>query len=54
MSGFIMSINPGLLLILAGVISAVMPIQRVRQVLAIGTPLIAMFLLSGAAQTWSR
>ncbi len=50
MSGFIMSINPGLLLILAGVISAVMPIQRVRQVLAIGTPLIAMFLLSGAAQ----
>ena len=50
MSNFIMSINPGLLLILAGVISAVMPIQRVRQILAIGTPLIAMVLLSGAVQ----
>lgn len=50
MSNFIMSINPGLLLILAGVISAVMPIQRVRQILAIGTPLVAMVLLSGAVQ----
>lgn len=48
MSGFIMSINPGLLLILAGVISAVMPIQRVRQVLAIATPVVAALLLANA------
>lgn len=50
MSDFLMSINPGLLLILAGVISAVTPIRRVRQVLAIGTPLVGMVLLSGAVQ----
>ena len=39
------SINPGLLLVLAGIICAVTPIQRVRQVLAVATPLAAMGLL---------
>ena len=39
------SINPGLLLVLAGIICAVTPIQRVRQVLAVATPLAAMALL---------
>lgn len=48
MSDLIASINPGLLLILAGVISAMTPIQRVRQALAIAAPIIALLLLSGA------
>ena len=50
MSGFLATINPGLLLILAGIICAVMPYQRVRQVLTIATPLAAIWLLSGTVQ----
>lgn len=50
MSGFIASINPGLLLILAGIVSALTPIQRVRQTLAIGVPVLAAILLSNAVQ----
>jgi len=37
MSALLASLNPGLLLIFAGVICAVMPNQRVRQVLTIAT-----------------
>ena len=42
----IQSINPGLFLILAGAICAIVPIARVRQAIAIATPLLAMVLLT--------
>ena len=45
---FLTSFNPGLLLILSGIICAVMPVQRVRQVIAIAAPLVAMLLLLNA------
>lgn len=50
MFDFLYAINPGLFLIIAGVIAAMTPVQRVRQVLAIATPLIAMLLLANAVQ----
>ena len=50
MSAFLATMNPGLLLILAGVICAFLPNQRVRQVLTIATPIAAFWLLSGAVQ----
>ena len=50
MSALLGMINPGLLLIFAGVICAFMPNQRVRQVLTIGAPIAAFWLLSGAVQ----
>lgn len=40
------SINPGLLLIFAGIVCAMLPIQRVRQAIAIATPLFALVLLT--------
>ena len=45
MNGLIASINPGLVLILAGMIAAVTPIQRARQLLALIAPVIAIVLL---------
>ncbi|MEO0883110.1 MAG: Na(+)/H(+) antiporter subunit D [Pseudomonadota bacterium] len=42
------AINPGLLLILGGVLSALSPQQRIRQILAIGTPLAAGVMLLSA------
>lgn len=45
MSAFLASVNPGLLLILAGVVAAFTPFQRVRQALAIGVPLLAIVVL---------
>ncbi len=50
MSALLASLNPGLLLIFAGVICAVMPNQKVRQILTIATPIAALWLLSGATQ----
>ena len=50
MLGLISAINPGFLLIVAGVLCAAIPIVRVRQTLAIAVPIIAMLLLSGATQ----
>ena len=44
------SINPGLLLIVAGMVCAVTPIVRVRQVIAIAVPIVSMFLLATATQ----
>jgi len=48
MSALLTSINPGLLLILAGAISAIVPVQRVRQGLGIIAPLIGMVMLFNA------
>lgn len=48
MSGLLASINPGLVLILAGLIAGVTPIQRVRQGLALAAPVIALFMLLAA------
>ncbi|MEM7661944.1 MAG: Na(+)/H(+) antiporter subunit D [Pseudomonadota bacterium] len=42
------AINPGLLLILGGCLSALSPQQRIRQILAIGTPLAAGVMLLSA------
>lgn len=50
MIDMIYSINPGFLLIIAGMICAVTPFARVRQVIAIGVPIISMFLLATATQ----
>jgi multicomponent Na+:H+ antiporter subunit D len=50
MSALIASINPGLILILAGMIAAVTPVQRVRQLLGLGAPVIALALLLAAAR----
>lgn len=50
MSALLGTTNPGLFLIIAGVICAFTPNQRVRQVLTIGTPIAALWLLSGAVQ----
>ena len=50
MSALLASLNPGLLLIFAGVICAVMPNQKVRQILTIAAPIAALWLLSGATQ----
>ena len=48
MSGFLATINPGLILILAGLIAGVTPIQRVRQGLALAAPVIALMMLLAA------
>ncbi|WP_084419640.1 Na(+)/H(+) antiporter subunit D [Henriciella litoralis] len=48
MSALISSINPGLILILAGLIAGVTPVQRVRQGLALAAPLIGLALLLAA------
>lgn len=42
------SINPGLLLIIAGIVCALVPMQRIRQTIAIATPLIGLVLLTAA------
>lgn len=47
---FLDTVNPGLLLILAGVISAFTPVQRVRQALAIVAPIIGLIMLMTAKQ----
>ncbi|MEM9668273.1 MAG: Na(+)/H(+) antiporter subunit D [Pseudomonadota bacterium] len=39
------TVNPGLLLILGGCLAALSPQQRIRQILAIGTPLVAGVIL---------
>ncbi|MEM7005176.1 MAG: Na(+)/H(+) antiporter subunit D, partial [Pseudomonadota bacterium] len=39
------TINPGLFLILGGCLAALSPQQRIRQILAIGTPLVAGVIL---------
>ena len=48
MSGLLASINPGLVLILAGLIAGVTPIQRVRQGLALAAPVLALLMLLAA------
>ena len=46
MSGLLGQINPGLLLVLVGFIGCLIPVQRVRQALMVGTPVLAMLLLA--------
>ena len=48
MSGLLSTINPGLVLILAGVIAGLTPIQRVRQGLALVAPVLALVMLLAA------
>ena len=48
MSALIASLNPGLILILAGLLAGVTPIQRVRQLLGLAAPVIATALLLAA------
>ncbi|MEM5517960.1 Na(+)/H(+) antiporter subunit D [Henriciella sp. AS95] len=48
MNALISSINPGLVLILAGLLAGLTPIQRVRQGLALGAPVLALFMLLAA------
>lgn len=48
MNALIASINPGLVLILAGLLAGLTPIQRVRQGLALGAPVLALFMLLAA------
>lgn len=48
MSGLLSTINPGLILILAGVIAGLTPVQRVRQGLALVAPVIALMMLLAA------
>ena len=48
MNGLLATINPGLVLILAGMLAAVTPVQRVRQGLALLAPVIATALLLAA------
>ncbi|MCZ4298079.1 Na(+)/H(+) antiporter subunit D [Henriciella marina] len=48
MNGLLATINPGLVLILAGMLAAVIPVQRVRQGLALLAPVIATALLLAA------
>ena len=44
MSGLLGQINPGLLLVLVGFVGCLIPVQRVRQALMVGTPIVAMLL----------
>ncbi len=46
MSGVFEQINPGFLLVAIGFAGCLIPVQRVRQALMVGTPLIALILLS--------
>ena len=46
MSGLIGQINPGHLLVLDGLAGCLIPVQRVRQALMVGTPIVAMLLLA--------
>ncbi len=48
MNAFLASINPGLILILAGLLAGLTPMQRVRQGLALGAPLLALLMLVAA------
>ncbi|MEL6324896.1 MAG: proton-conducting transporter membrane subunit, partial [Pseudomonadota bacterium] len=48
--GLLASLNPGFVLILAGLIGFFVPVQRVRQGLAIGAPLLGLLLLVSAPQ----
>ena len=46
----LLSINPGLLMIVAGLVSALLPIQRARQAIAIIVPIVGIILLGQAQQ----
>lgn len=46
MSGLLGQINPGLLLVLVGFAGCLIPVQRVRQALMVGTPIVAILLLA--------
>lgn len=48
MSALISTLNPGLVLILAGLIAGLTPVQRVRQGLALAAPVIALLMLLAA------
>ena len=50
MNTILASINPGFILILAGLIVAAVPVVRVRQIIAIAAPLFGIWLLTGADQ----
>ncbi|MEQ8556810.1 MAG: Na(+)/H(+) antiporter subunit D [Henriciella sp.] len=50
MSGLLGTINPGLVLILAGLIAGMTPVQRVRQGLALAAPVIALLMLLTATR----
>ncbi|WP_084395596.1 Na(+)/H(+) antiporter subunit D [Henriciella aquimarina] len=50
MSGLIDTINPGLVLILAGLLAGLTPIQRVRQGLTLGAPVVALIMLLTATR----
>ncbi len=46
MSGLLAILNPGLLLVIVGLIGTLVPMQRARQILMLGTPLVALVLLA--------
>ena len=46
MSGLLSQLNPGLLLIFVGFAGCLIPVQRVRQALMVGTPVVAILLLT--------
>lgn len=46
MSGLLAILNPGLLLVIVGLIGTLVPIQRARQILMLGAPLVALVLLA--------
>ena len=46
----LMSINPGFILIAAGIIAALTPVKRARQAIAIIAPIAGLWLLTGAQQ----
>lgn len=48
MSALLTTLNPGLVLLFAGLVGLVLPVQRVRQGLMIAAPLIGIAMLSGA------
>ena len=50
MPAFLTALNPGWLLILAGVVAIFLPMRRVRQGIAIGAPLVGIALLALADQ----
>lgn len=50
MMNLLTSINPGLILIIAGVLCSFIPVSRIRQVLALAAPIIGIVLLMSADQ----